>query len=224
MLRLLVGSGDKIGLFAFPLLVVGLVLNVVYPSAFHVGGPSTALRVISIVALIAGVTIWVWSVVLILRKVPKGELITSGPFRLVKHPLYTGVALLVLPWLGFLLNTWLGAAIGIILYLGPGGLHPRRKPSCRRPSARRGMTTAGRSRSLGYRNEILPPSSVPFCPSRVLMRTTSSSAPLTIASPGVCGSYRLSRFDHAAVPHAGASEHPAKRADSEHHACDRFCV
>lgn len=95
-----------------------MVLNVVYPSAFHVGGPSTALRVISIVALIAGVTIWVWSVVLILRKVPKGELITTGPFRLVKHPLYTGVALLVLPWIGFLFNTWLGAAIGIILYLG----------------------------------------------------------------------------------------------------------
>jgi protein-S-isoprenylcysteine O-methyltransferase Ste14 len=35
----------------------------------------------------------------------------------VKHPLYTGAALLVLPWLGFLLNTWLGAAIGIVLYV-----------------------------------------------------------------------------------------------------------
>jgi len=118
MLKRLVGSGDKIGLVAFPFLVVGVVLNVVYPSAFDVGGPPTALRVISYVALIAGVTIWVWSVVLILVKVPKGELITSGPFRLVKHPLYTGVAVLVLPWLGFLFNTWLGAAIGAILYLG----------------------------------------------------------------------------------------------------------
>jgi protein-S-isoprenylcysteine O-methyltransferase Ste14 len=117
-LRLLVGSGDKIALFVLPFLVVGLVLNLVYPSAFHVGGPPTALRVISIVVLIAGVTIWLSSAVLILTKVPKGELITSGPFRLVKHPLYTGVALLVLPWLGFLFNTWLGAAIGVILYLG----------------------------------------------------------------------------------------------------------
>jgi protein-S-isoprenylcysteine O-methyltransferase Ste14 len=33
----------------------------------------------------------------------------------VKHPLYTGVAFLVLPWLGFLFNSWLGAAIGVIL-------------------------------------------------------------------------------------------------------------
>ena len=37
---------------------------------------------------------------------------------MVKHPLYTGVALLVLPWVGFLLNTWLGIVIGIIVYIG----------------------------------------------------------------------------------------------------------
>jgi protein-S-isoprenylcysteine O-methyltransferase Ste14 len=37
---------------------------------------------------------------------------------MVKHPLYTGVALLVLPWIGFLFNTWLGAVIGIFLYIG----------------------------------------------------------------------------------------------------------
>jgi protein-S-isoprenylcysteine O-methyltransferase Ste14 len=27
------------------------------------------------------------------------------------------VALLVLPWIGFLLNTWLGALIGVVLYI-----------------------------------------------------------------------------------------------------------
>ena len=118
LLRLLIGSGDKIGLFILPFLLVGLLLNIVYPSAFDVGGPSNVLRVVSIVVLIPGVTIWVWSVALILRKVPRGELITNGPYSIVKHPLYTGVALLVLPWLGFIFNTWLGAVIGIILYIG----------------------------------------------------------------------------------------------------------
>lgn len=36
----------------------------------------------------------------------------------MKHPLYTAVALLVLPWLGFLLNTWLGALVGVVPYNG----------------------------------------------------------------------------------------------------------
>jgi protein-S-isoprenylcysteine O-methyltransferase Ste14 len=117
-LKALVGSGDKIALFTLPFLVVGLVLNIAYPSVLDVGGPSTALRVVSILVLTAGVTIWAWSVILILTKVPRGELITTGPYSWIKHPLYTSVALLVLPWFGFLLNTWLGALIGIVLYVG----------------------------------------------------------------------------------------------------------
>ena len=116
-LKALVGSGDKIGLFLLPFVLVGLLVTVAVPTLFDVGGPSDALRAISIVVLIPGVTIWIWSVVLILVKVPRGELITTGPFALVKHPLYTAVPLLVLPWLGFLLNTWLGAALGIVMYL-----------------------------------------------------------------------------------------------------------
>jgi protein-S-isoprenylcysteine O-methyltransferase Ste14 len=117
-LKLLIGSGDKIGLFTLPFALAGLLLNIIFPAAFDVGGPSTALQAVSIAVLIPGLTIWAWSAALILRKVPRGELITNGPYSIVKHPLYTGVALLVLPWIGFLINTWLGAAIGIILYIG----------------------------------------------------------------------------------------------------------
>lgn len=118
LLTALVGSGDKIGLFTLPFLLVGLPLNVMYPSAFGVGGPPVALRVAAIVVLIPGLATWAWSAGLILRKVPRGELITTGPYSVVKHQLYTGVAVLVLPWVGFLCDTWLGTIIGVILYIG----------------------------------------------------------------------------------------------------------
>lgn len=117
-LKVLVGNGRKIGLLALPFLVAGLALNIIFPSLFSVGGPSTALKVVSIIVLVPGVINWVWSVALILTKIPRKELITNGPYSLVKHPLYTGVALLVLPWAGFLCNTWLGALIGIVVYIG----------------------------------------------------------------------------------------------------------
>ena len=117
-LKDLVGSGDKIMLLTMPFLIAGVVLNVLIPSMFGVGGPSNILRVISLIILIPGVILWIWSVVLILTKVPKKELITNGPYSLVKHPIYTSVALLVFPWLGVLLNTWLGALIGLVLYIG----------------------------------------------------------------------------------------------------------
>jgi protein-S-isoprenylcysteine O-methyltransferase Ste14 len=120
----LVGSGDKIGLLTLPFLAVGLALNIAYPSVFAVGGPPTALRLLSIAVLVPGLVVWGWSVALILTKVPRGQLITSGPYALVKHPLYTGVALLVLPWAGFLFNTWLGAVLGAVVYLGSRRFSP----------------------------------------------------------------------------------------------------
>lgn len=117
-LKELVGSGDKVMLFVLPFLIIGLILNIINPAFFRVGGPSMVLKVISIIILILGVIIWLWSVVLILIKVPRTELITNGPYALIKHPIYTGVAILVLPWLGFIFNSWLGVLIGVIMYIG----------------------------------------------------------------------------------------------------------
>ena len=114
----LIGSGDRIGALVLPFVLAGVALNIAFPEAFSVGGPPPWLRAVSAVVLAAGVVVWAWSVLLILTKVRAGELVTTGPYSLVKHPLYTSVALLVLPWLGFLLDTWLGALIGIALYAG----------------------------------------------------------------------------------------------------------
>lgn len=123
-MRTLVGSGDRIALVMLPFLVVGLTLNVMNPAAFSVGGPPDALRVLSLVVLVPGLVLWAWSALLILTRVPRGELITGGPFALVRHPLYTAVALLVLPWLGFLLNSWLGVVLGAALYVTSRWLSP----------------------------------------------------------------------------------------------------
>jgi protein-S-isoprenylcysteine O-methyltransferase Ste14 len=123
-LKVLVGSGHRIMLPTLPFLVAGLVLNIMFPSWFSVGGPPLVLKAISIGMLVPGVAIWIWSVVLILTKVPRQELITDGPYSLVKHPLYTAVALLVLPWVGILFNSWLGVLIGIVLYVGSRAFAP----------------------------------------------------------------------------------------------------
>ena len=114
----LVGSGHKIALFTLPFAVAAVMVDLVDPEFFGIGSPSAALRIASVVILVVGVFTWARSVALILTKIPRGELITTGPYAVVKHPLYTAVALLVLPWLGFLFGTWLWALVGIALYVG----------------------------------------------------------------------------------------------------------
>ena len=89
-IRTLVGSGDRIGLVTLPFLVVGVVLNIAFPSLFTIGGPPTWLGVLSVLVLLVGVVNWAWCVYLLLIKVPRRELITNGPYAVVKHPLYTG--------------------------------------------------------------------------------------------------------------------------------------
>ena len=67
--RQLVGSGDRIGVFMLPFVVVGLGLNIAFPAAFDVGGPPPLLQAVSLAILVAGIIVWAWSVVLILAKV-----------------------------------------------------------------------------------------------------------------------------------------------------------
>ena len=117
-LKILVGSGRKIGLFTLPFLIAGLTLNLIFPDFFNTGTSSMILTWITIILLITGIIVWIWTVYLILTKIPRKELITNGPYSIVKHPLYTGVALLVIPWVGILCNTWLGIFIGAIVYIG----------------------------------------------------------------------------------------------------------
>ena len=114
----LIGSGGKIWRFTLPFLAVGLVLNILFPSVFRVGGPSHVLKAVAFFMLIIGVPVWLWSTVLIATRARRGELISTGPYALVKHPIYASVGLLVIPSAGFLLNTWLGALVGAVLYIG----------------------------------------------------------------------------------------------------------
>lgn len=113
-IKLLVGAGDRIMLYTLPFAVLGIVANVLWPAAFHVG---TVGIPIGVVLLALGVPMWIGSAVQILVYVPKGKLITTGPFAILIHPLYTSVALLVIPGVGMVFGSWVGFAIGLALYL-----------------------------------------------------------------------------------------------------------
>ncbi len=85
-------------LSTLPFVAIGLIANILSPGWFAMGFGVTGV-VIGIVLLAVGVPAWLCSVAMILIHVPRKKLITTGPFAVVVHPIYTSVALLVLPWL-----------------------------------------------------------------------------------------------------------------------------
>jgi protein-S-isoprenylcysteine O-methyltransferase Ste14 len=115
-LKLLTGSGNKFGLIIWPLAILGFILYFIFPSFFSIP-QSNLLIIFGLIFLYSGIIVCIWSQILIFIKVPKKQLITKGPYALVQCPLYTGVSLLVLPGLGFLLDNWLLILFGFILYI-----------------------------------------------------------------------------------------------------------
>ena len=71
--------GEKIGAFSLPFFMIGITINYFYPQIFRIDGSSGPLYWISIFFLLLGVINWAWSVILILIKVPRKELIMTGP-------------------------------------------------------------------------------------------------------------------------------------------------
>lgn len=116
-LKELIGSGDKIILFMLPFVIVGAGLNSVNRRWFSINS-STSLKAVSILSLILGLILWIWSVYLIITQASKNKLITKGPYALMLHPIYTSISLLVLPEIGFILNSWLWTIAGLALYMG----------------------------------------------------------------------------------------------------------
>jgi protein-S-isoprenylcysteine O-methyltransferase Ste14 len=123
-LKVLVGEGDHVMGLTVPFAAVGIAANLIWPGVFRLGFGSTGI-VIGIIALAIGVPFWLASVAQILVNVPRKRLITTGTFAVMSHPLYTSVALLVIPGCGLLLDTWVGFAIGAVLYISNRIFSPR---------------------------------------------------------------------------------------------------
>jgi len=115
-IKQLVGAGDVIIGITLPFALIGIIANIIFPQWFKMNIGMTGI-IIGAVILIFGVPFWLISVIQMLKYVPQNKLITKGAFRIMSHPIYTSVALLVIPGLTLVLDTWVGFGIGFILYI-----------------------------------------------------------------------------------------------------------
>jgi protein-S-isoprenylcysteine O-methyltransferase Ste14 len=114
--RQLIGVGHRIMAVTLPFAAVGIAANLAWPFAFRMGLGATG-HASGIVLLAIGVTLYLTSLIQVLVNVPRGRLITTGAFAVLRHPLYCALALFVIPGLGLLLDSWLGFVVGAVMYV-----------------------------------------------------------------------------------------------------------
>lgn len=101
-------------LFAVPIAIV----NYYYKPIFRIGFiPYKALIIIAILLLIAGIPLYIKTIMALKAAHKKQELITNGIFSICRNPLFAVVIFLLLPGILLLFNSWLLLTIPCFMLL-----------------------------------------------------------------------------------------------------------
>jgi protein-S-isoprenylcysteine O-methyltransferase Ste14 len=114
----IIGQGGKIILFMLPALIAAIILHLNYPQFVSIPYSSIILETLGELLLIFGVILWGTAIVQLLLLFPKGKLIKTGAYGIVRNPIYSSVTFFILPAISILYLTWVYFVVAIFLYIG----------------------------------------------------------------------------------------------------------
>ena len=114
----IVGQGGKIMLFTLPFLVAAILVQLNLPQIAALPASFDFIRPVGYLLLILGFILWGMAVFQLLRDFPKGKLVTTGAYGIVRNPIYSSVALLILPAVSLIFSTWVYFTVSIFMYSG----------------------------------------------------------------------------------------------------------
>ncbi len=114
----IIGQGGKIILFTLPSLIAAILVNTYFPQVAALPQSLGFLRILGYVLLIPGFILWGTAMVQLLTGFPKGKLVTTGAYGVVRNPIYSSVTFFVLPAVALLTLTWVYFVPAVFLYIG----------------------------------------------------------------------------------------------------------
>lgn len=112
------GQGPKIMLFAGVPLVAAVWFQLTFPQAAALPESLRFIQPAGYLLLGLGLQLWGTAVIQLLRDFPKGKLVTSGAYRVVRNPIYASVAVLILPAITLITFTWVYLLVSVVMIVG----------------------------------------------------------------------------------------------------------
>jgi len=109
------GVGPRLALSAAPYIVLAVALHVSLPRIFLITrAPHPAFLIAGIAFIIGGISLWASGGRIIDRAFKEGRLLTTGPYALVRHPMYSGVIVFVGTGVALCLRSWILLTVPLV--------------------------------------------------------------------------------------------------------------
>jgi len=114
----IVGQGGKIILFMLPSLIAAILVHIYLPQIAALPASLGFIKPAGYLFILLGLILWGSAMVQLLTGFPKGKLVTTGAYGLVRNPIYSSVTFFILPGVALLTLTWVYLAASTFLYAG----------------------------------------------------------------------------------------------------------
>ena len=114
----IVGQGGKIILFVLPSLITALVVHAYLPHIAALPEWIGSIKPVGYVLILPGLILWGTAVIQLLTGSPKGQLVTTGAYGVVRNPIYSSVTFFILPAVALITLTWVYFVPAVFLYVG----------------------------------------------------------------------------------------------------------
>jgi protein-S-isoprenylcysteine O-methyltransferase Ste14 len=114
----IIGQGGKIILFTLPALAAAILIHAYFPQIAALPESIGFIRPVGYVLLVPGLVLWGAALIQLLAGFSRGKLVTTGAYGVVRNPIYSSVALFILPAVSLLTLTWVYLVAAAFLYAG----------------------------------------------------------------------------------------------------------
>jgi len=114
----IIGQGGKIILFMLPSLIAAILVHMYFPKIAALPESVSFIQPVGYLLLLPGLMLWGAAVIQLLTGFPKGKLVTSGAYGVVRNPIYSSVTFFILPGLALITLTWVYFIPSVFLYAG----------------------------------------------------------------------------------------------------------